>query len=107
MTKKTKVMIFNPAITRDFPPRLTLQDRHTHLDVIEEMKLVGIIITSDLKWEKKTKSLIEKGMGKIWMLRHLKKIGASITELMEVYLLEIGRRMQHRRIHGSYIGLYG
>ena len=87
--KKTKVMIFNPYRTRDFPPGLTLQDTDTYLEIIEEIKLVGIIVSSDLKWRKNTKKLIRNGMSKIWMLRRLKKVGASVSELMEVYRLEI------------------
>ena len=41
-------MLFNTAKTRDFSPEMII-DNNT-LDVVEEMKLLGVKITSDLKW---------------------------------------------------------
>ena len=86
--KKSKVMILNPAHTLDFPPRLTFNGID-FMEVIDAIKLVGIMITSDLKWRKNTANLVKKGMGKIWMIRRLKNIGATTEELLEVYKLQV------------------
>ena len=53
-SKKTKAMIFNSRMKTDFMPKLFLQDGY-QIEVVGEIKLLGIIITSDLKWGKNTK----------------------------------------------------
>ena len=47
-SKKTKAMLFNSKTNIDFMPRLFLQDGSS-VEVVEEFKLLGIILTSDLK----------------------------------------------------------
>ena len=49
------------------------------------MKLLGVIVTSDLKWHKNTKHIVNKAFGKLWMLRRLKTMGASRKTLIDVY----------------------
>ena len=51
--KKTKVMIFNKSRKLDFPPEVNFPDSQ-FLEVISETKLVGVIISDDLKWQKNT-----------------------------------------------------
>ena len=43
-----KVMLFNTARTRDFLP--SLQICNVPIEVVEQIKLFGVQITSDLKW---------------------------------------------------------
>ena len=45
--KKTKLMVFNPCTYIDFQPEWTLGSHD--LEFVEEMRLLGIIMTSDLK----------------------------------------------------------
>ena len=45
--KKTKLMLFNPCTSIDFQPEWTLGSHD--LEFVEEMRLLGIIMTSDLK----------------------------------------------------------
>ena len=45
--KKTKVMVFNPCTSIDFMPELNLGNNE--LEVVEEMRLLGLIIRSDMK----------------------------------------------------------
>ena len=44
-SKKTKVMIFNTQRKYDFLPQVHIDDKL--LEVVEEFKLLGIVITSD------------------------------------------------------------
>ena len=44
--KKTKMMVFNPGVSRDYLPRFKLDDEE--LKVVEEIKLLGVVIRSDL-----------------------------------------------------------
>jgi hypothetical protein len=49
------------------------------LEVVEEVKLLGLVVRSDLSWRSK------KAYQRLWMLRNLKKFGASTAELLDVY----------------------
>ena len=46
--KKTKLMVFNAAKSIDFLPKIEV-DNHP-IDVVEEVKMLGLIVRSDLKW---------------------------------------------------------
>ena len=56
--KKTKVMLFNPCTTKDFMPELRLDG--TELEVVESIRLLGIIVQSDMKWKSNTENLVTK-----------------------------------------------
>ena len=62
--KKTNIMLFNNARKFDFPPELTFDDG-TPLEVISEVKLVGIILSNNLKWQKNTEYITKKAMKKM------------------------------------------
>ena len=85
--QKTKFMLFNQCRTLDFMPTLSLEG--DDIEVVEEMKLLGVIITSDMKFTKNTEYIIKKGFRRIWMLRRLKNLGASCENLVEVYIKQI------------------
>ena len=71
--KKSKVMLFNPCTTKDFLPNLKIGS--TDLELVEEMRLLGIILQSDMKWQSNTAHLVKKANKKLWMLRRLKFLG--------------------------------
>ena len=50
---KTKIMLFNTAKKNDFTPTLKINDKL--IEVVDEIKLLGVKITSDLKWNENTK----------------------------------------------------
>ena len=78
-------MLFNTARKRDFSPKVALGDGDQTLELVEQVKLLGIIVTSDMKWHANTAYLSDKGYGRLWMIRNLKRLGASKAELLEVY----------------------
>ena len=49
-TRKTKCMPYINSKTKDFMPQLKL-DNEGFLEVIYEIKLVGLVLSSDLKWD--------------------------------------------------------
>ena len=81
--KKTKVMLFNTAKKQDFTPTLTINNEL--LEVTEEIKLLGVKVTNDLKWNLNTKYITTKAYSRLWMLRRLKNLGASRAELVNCY----------------------
>ena len=84
---------------RDFNPTMYIEN--THIEVVEELKLLGVKITSDLKWNSNTEYITKRGYKKLWMLRRLKTSGANSQELKDIYckhvrsLLEYGAVVWH------------
>ena len=59
---KTKVMQKNTAKIRDFT--LNMKIDGTQIEVVDELKLLGVKLTNDLKWNGHTKYLTQKGLKK-------------------------------------------
>ena len=86
--KKTKFMLFNPSRKIDFMPTFSL-DNHTEIELVEEMKLLGVVITSDMKFNKNTEFIVKRAFKRIWMLKRLKNLGANSEQLIDVYIKQI------------------
>ena len=89
--KKTNVMLFNVAKDYDFMPQLSLSNMENgeHLDVVDSTKLLGVMIRSDLKWNENTDYICKKGYARLWVLRRLKFLGATIEEMFDIYMKQI------------------
>ena len=53
------------------------------------MKLVGVIVSNDLKWQRNTDFICLRARQKLWVLRRLKKFNMEISKLADVYKKEI------------------
>ena len=88
--KKCKAMIFNPHKNYDGLPKLTLSGMgENHLEVVEKFRLLGVQIRSDLRWCDNTDFICQKAYSRLWMLRRLGYLGASISELLDVYTKQV------------------
>ena len=87
-TSKSNIMIFNRAKNHDFQPEYAFSDGET-LNVLEETRLLGIQLSTDLKWNSNTKSVCKKAMSKMWLLRRMKMINLEPQIILEYYLKEI------------------
>ena len=87
-TDKTKVVLFNTARKYDFMPQLTI-DGTNLLEVVEEFRLLGLVLKSNLSWQANTDQMCQKGFARLWMLRRLKKLGATQSEMIDVYYKQI------------------
>ena len=85
--EKTKIMLINRASSLDFQPNIKLETEL--LDVVEESKILGIIMSSDLKWNKHIDYIRKKCFKKMWSIRRMKEIGATNEEMLDVYFLQI------------------
>ena len=47
------------------------------IELVEEMKLLGVKITSDMKWNQNTEYITKKAYSILWMIKRLKAIGAT------------------------------
>ena len=85
---KSKVIIFNKSRKYDFPPEMTFQYDEI-LECLEETNLLGIQISSSLKWDSNTSAICEKAMSKMWLLRRIKIFKLEPDVLFDYYIKEI------------------
>ena len=81
---KTKVMVFNPCRIVDFMPELKFGA--DQLELVEEMRLLGVIVQSDMKWTSNTESIVKRASNKLWVIRRLKGLGAQTDELVDIFI---------------------
>jgi hypothetical protein len=103
--KKIKFILFNPCTSRDFLPEFVL-DNH-EIELVDETKLLGLVLRSDLSWCSNTNSMVERCNKKLWFLRRLKGLGASINDLIDLYhkhvrsILEYAAPVWHSSLTGE------
>ena len=80
---KTKEMILGSASRRDLPA-LTIND--THLERVSVFKLLGVYVSSDLRWETHIEYIVSKAVSRLYFLKHLKRAGLTQLHLLHFYL---------------------
>ena len=83
--KKTKTMIFNYTTNYQFTTRLSINDKP--IEVINSTKLLGTIITDDLKWDANCANLVKKANGRMELMRKVSSFGLDKEELKNIYFL--------------------
>ena len=86
--EKTKVILFNRSRKYDFLPECSFGDGQ-QLQVVDEIKLLGVTMRSDLSWSSHCTQICQKGFSRLWMLRRLKPLGANTSELLEIYETQV------------------
>ena len=86
-TQKTNVMIFNFTENDQFTTRLYLENNL--LETVQQTKLLGTIVTNDLKWDKNTDMLVQKAFKRMQILHKLYSFSVSQSDLVEIYILYI------------------
>ena len=84
---KTKQMIINFTNNFQFSTRNTVNDKN--VEVIETTKLLGTILTNDLKWEENTSKLVKKANARKQLLRKVATFTRDEEELKNIYVLFI------------------
>ena len=59
------------------------------LKVIYQLKLVGIVITSDMSWEAHVDYTVTRVNKILWQLTQFKQLGANREKLTKFYVLKI------------------
>ena len=85
--KKSQVMIFN--FTKEFQFSTRLYMENTLLEIIPQTKLLGTILSSDLKWYANTEMLITKAYKRMMILHKLYSFHISDTDMVNIYVLYI------------------
>ena len=82
--KKSNLMIFNNS--KKMKVKTRIQMNGVNLQIVDSAKLLGTIITSDLKWEKNTAELVKKGNCRLQILRKAKKYTTDYSDLKTIYI---------------------
>ena len=85
--KKTKVMIFNFTDNYKFTAKLSLNQ--SNLELVQKTKLLGVIMTDDLKWSENTKELVKKAYSRMELLRKVASFKPPIDDLKNIYMLYV------------------
>ena len=85
---KSKTMIFNPLRAYDIAPTISISPG-TCTEVVEECKILGTIVRSDMKTISNTENICKRAYARMWLLRRLKALGCPIPELLDVLKQQI------------------
>ena len=59
------------------------------LEIIDETKLLGVMIANDLKWDKNTQYLVKRAYKSMEILRKVASFTTSMEERKEIYILYV------------------
>ena len=77
-------MIFNFTLNYQFTTNLS--HNGDDVEVIDETKLLGTIITDDLKWHKNTESLVKRANARMRILHKISEFSAPIEDMVTIYI---------------------
>ena len=83
--KKTKTMLFN--FTENFQFTTRLKIKNENVEVIEKTKLLGTIISNDLKWDSNTSFIVKKANARMALLRRVAGFNPPEEDLKDIYIL--------------------
>ena len=87
--KKTNLMKFNFSRNYDFPPELIIDGFDNQLEVVKETKLLGLMITDDLRLNANTEYICKRAYKKMWTLRRMKKLDVEPMVILDFHEKEI------------------
>ena len=85
---ESKVLIFNKSKKYAFPPEFSFQDGQI-LEVIEQTRILGIQLSTDLRWHNNSKAMYDKALSRMWLLRRMKSLKLEPEIILEYYIKEI------------------
>ena len=83
--KKTKAMIFNFTENYQFATRLSL--KQNNIEVVNQMKILGTIINTQLSWDDNCSAIITKVNARMQLIRELQNFGASSEDMTHFWIL--------------------
>ena len=91
-SKKTKNMIVNFSTSRQFTTNIELDGEV--LETVNEHKLLGTIITSDLSWERNTQNMIKGANCAMRLLHSASKLTRKTSDLKQIYTIFVRSRLE-------------
>ena len=84
---KTKAMILNFSRTKQFTISLSIQEKQ--IEVVNQIKLLGTIITSDLKRDQNIANIIKRANARMVLLRKLSEFKLKHEDMKIIYIAYI------------------
>ena len=81
--EKSKAMIFN--FTHNYQFSTNLSHNGDDVEVINQTKLLGTIITDDLKWHKNTESLVRRANTRMRIMHKISEFSAPREDMIQIY----------------------
>ena len=94
--KKSKNMIFNFTKQHQFMTSIELKGQK--LEMLDEIKLLGTIITSDLKWDRNTEKIVKSSNAAMRVLHAASKFINERKILKEIYYVYVRSRLEHSAV---------
>ena len=91
---KSKVILFNQAHKFDFLPKVKLVENR-YLEVVEEVKLLGVTVSSNLKWHAHVADVCKRAHAKLWLIRRLINLNATTEILLDLYYKQVRSLMEY------------
>jgi hypothetical protein len=85
--EKTKVIVFNYTHNYQFSTRLYIED--CLIEIVDQTKLLGTVITSDLTWLENTNCITTKAYQRLEILRRLCQFKVPVCDLTHIYTLYV------------------
>ena len=98
-------MVFNFTTKYQFSTRLSIENQI--LEEVSETKLLGTILTNDLKWDKNTEKIVKRANARMQILRIASSFNPSLADLKIIYvsyvrsLLEQSCTIWHSSLSGE------
>ena len=89
-------MIFNFSQSNQFTTDIKLKGEK--LEIVEESKLLGTIITSDLKWKRNTEEIVKNANKRMRILHAAAKFTSKISDLKTIYNMFIRSKLEHSSV---------
>ena len=90
--KKTKNMIFNFSTNKQFCTEIKVNGEV--IETVNEARLLGTIISSDLKWEANTKYLVKDSNKRLRLLHNAYKFTRNKQHLKQIYMLQVRCKLE-------------
>ena len=82
--RKSCGMIFNFTQKYQFTSRITMQGQP--LEIVDHTKLLGVILTNDLRWSRNTDYIIKRANARMEILRRLSGFNAPVKDMIQTYI---------------------
>ena len=86
--QKTKIISFTKSRKWDFPPELSFSDV-TQIECVPHIKLLGVIVSQDLRWTLNTEYICMKARQKLWIMRRMLKLDLDTDKMFDTYTKEV------------------
>ena len=86
-SEKTKIMIFDFSKDYRFTTQLSL--KNNPIEIVSQTRLLGTIITSDLKWDMNTDEIVRKAYARMQILHKISQYETPKDDMTHIYKIYI------------------